>query len=533
MPHPALRDLLRFYFITDDSAALPVEDQVRLALAGGASMVQYRNKRFTAGDFESVRSLRDLCRVNGVPLIVNDHLLLAKAVGADGVHVGQEDDAPGLSRRLMGPKAIVGVSVSTPEELRRTDLGPCDYIGSGPVFATGTKTDAKPVRGIEGLAEMVALSPLPVVAIGGIDVESTPGCLKTGAAGVAVISAVSRAADPLARATAIGAACGCSPRPALAAPWDDEFDLIDRILEAAGPSTRSPLLVDRAGDDACRLRGLVSPVISTDTQREGVHFVTGWHPPEAIGEKAVEITFSDLAASFARPVALFVNLGMPRNRPASIAEAIYRGIGNALDRHQAALGGGNVSAAEALTIELFAVGEGRPDLFPARSTARPGDGLYATGPLGLARCGLLALEKGDRSWQGLIDRFRYPRARFDAAEVLAGHGVRCVMDLSDGLAGDAAHIARSSGVTIALDARAAGRHPELRRFCGRFGLDPETVVLQGGEDYELLFACPEPVFDRLKDHLPDAVQVGRCLHRKGAPIQGLPPELKSFQHGAG
>ena len=107
-----------------------------------------------------------------------------------GFHVGQDDDAPVLARQVLGPDAIVGVSVSTMAELKRTDLSHCDYIGTGPTFPTDTKTDAKPVGGLAGLREIVHHSPVPVVAIGGIGPENGAACFQCGAAGLAVISCI-------------------------------------------------------------------------------------------------------------------------------------------------------------------------------------------------------------------------------------------------------------------------------------------------------------------------------------------------------
>jgi thiamine-monophosphate kinase len=130
-----------------------------------------------------------------------------------------------------------------------------------------------------------------------------------------------------------------------------------------------------------------------------------------------------------------------------------------------------------------------------------------------------------------VERFRYPRARFDAARVLAEAGVRCVMDLSDGLAGDAAHIARAAGVSVELDASAAARDPDFLAFCRAHGLDPERTALEGGEDYELLFACPEERFEALGPRLPGAVRVGRCRPFSGSPVANLPDGIRSFHHG--
>lgn len=202
-----IAQFLRYYFITDDGAAKcsPIE-QVRIALDAGATMVQYRHKAFDLRFFEEVAAIRDLCLRQKVPLVVNDNILLAKAVDADGVHLGQEDDPPAMARRVLGRRAIVGLSVSNPEELARSSLEGCDYIGSGPVFGTRTKADAKPRRGLEGLKVMVNKSPLPVVAIGGITADNAKGCFDQGAAGVAVISVITRASDPASAARKLAAA---------------------------------------------------------------------------------------------------------------------------------------------------------------------------------------------------------------------------------------------------------------------------------------------------------------------------------------
>jgi thiamine-phosphate pyrophosphorylase len=213
MNSDALRDRLRFYFITDDGVdGFPAADQVRVALDAGATLVQYRNKSFILEAYAEVESIRRRCRDHGVPFIVNDNVLLARAVGADGVHVGQGDTPPRLARHVMGPQAIVGVSVSSLAELARTDLPFCDYIGTGPTFPTDTKADAKAVHGLSGLRDIAARAPVPAVAIGGINPSNAPDCFAHGAAGVAVISCITRAADPDQAAAAMAAACGIPAR---------------------------------------------------------------------------------------------------------------------------------------------------------------------------------------------------------------------------------------------------------------------------------------------------------------------------------
>ncbi|MDA8403903.1 MAG: thiamine-phosphate kinase [Desulfobacteraceae bacterium] len=528
-----LHQILRFYYITDnDAPSCPPLRQVEIAVAAGATMVQYRNKRFKLSDFPEAEAIRKVCGTHHVPFVVNDHILLAKALDADGVHLGQDDDAIALARTVLGPDAIIGISVSTLEELAKTGLAGCDYIGCGPVFATATKPDAHPVIGASGLKAVAGKSPVPVAAIGGIDAENARICFEYGAAGVAVISCISRALDPKAGADALAAVCGCPPRR-LAAGWSDEFGLIEKLLRQCAPGLASGTAIRvPPGDDAALLAGVRNPVITTDTQREGVHFRRDWQALDEIGRKAVAITFSDLAASYARPLALFVNLSIPAHMPESDMEALYRGIDESLKSYGAALGGGNIASGPSFSLDLFAIGEGHPDIFPLRANARPGDGLYVTGPLGLARAGLECLRKNENGFPNLIQAFKCPEPRFDAAEILAGMGVVCVMDISDGLAGDAAHIATASGISITFDFSLFYLDPALSGYCADCGMDPVRLMLEGGEDYQLLFACPPETFARIQPLIPEAFAVGRCGVFSGQFITNLPENVKSYQHGS-
>lgn len=522
---------LRFYFITDDACGkLSPFDQVKIALQAGATVVQYRNKRFLPSDLEEAVAIADLCALHGVALIVNDDITLALALGAAGVHLGQEDADADLARRVLGEDKLIGISVSTPAELARTNLRPCDYLGTGPVFATGTKADAKAVIGTQGLAEIVDLSFLPVVAIGGINPENVPACFNSGASGAAVISAVTRAAEPKAAARRFAEACGTRPRT-IQVSWQDEFGLIGRIMDACPPEkdVHAPLLVG-VGDDAALLENISRPVVSTDAHHENIHFRRCWQSFSEIGYKATETAFSDLAACYAMPLALFVNLSLPKSVSEKDVLEIYEGIGLSLSFRKAVLGGGNVASAQNLALDLFVIGQGRADLFPLRSAAKPGYGIYVTGPLGLARAGLNCLAKGDVQFPGLTDAFKKPRARFDAALVLADLQVDCVMDISDGLAGDVVHMARASGVTAQIDLSNVEINPVLDQFCRKYKLSPVEMMAAGGEDYELLFACPPEVFAGLREKLPGAFCVGTCLPHTGAPVMGLAKEVSGFGH---
>jgi thiamine-phosphate pyrophosphorylase len=212
MLETVLKKALRFYFITDDNAPdLSPLDQVNIAINAGATIIQYRNKAFSLNLFEEVVAIRKLCKKSFIPFIINDNILLAKAVGADGVHLGQEDENPASGRSILGPDAIIGTSVHDPQELKNTNLSHCNYIGTGPVFPTATKADAQKVRGLSNIAAVAKNSPLPVVAIGGINSTNAKSCFEHGASGVAVISSITRSKDPEKSAYALSLACGCQP----------------------------------------------------------------------------------------------------------------------------------------------------------------------------------------------------------------------------------------------------------------------------------------------------------------------------------
>jgi thiamine-monophosphate kinase len=524
-----LNRALRFYFITDeDVPGFPPIQQVQIAIRAGATIIQYRNKSFSSRFFEDVAAIRNICKCNAVPFIINDNILLSKAVSADGVHLGQKDDDPTIAKRILGSQSIVGKSVSNMNEFHLTDLSSCDYIGTGPVFSTQTKRDAKQVIGLSGLKTVVTASPVPVVAIGGIDETTAASCIKEGAAGVAVISAITRAKDPFQKAVQVSSTCGCTPSSMIVSPWKDEFALIRKLIK---DMPADPFVEVAPGDDACLLKSLSHPVVTTDTQKEGVHFRFDWQTPQEVGSKAVEVTLSDLAASYATPVSLFINLGLPNYISDQFVETIYKGVKKSLEKYNCTLGGGNISLGLEVTLDLFAVGLGRDDIFPKRSAALSGHGLYCTGPLGLARAGLFSLVRKDNMFKELIEKFKSPSARFDAARILAENQIGCVIDVSDGLAGDAKRIAEASEVSIEFDLRSSMFHPALVSFCEKYHLNPEEMILAGGEDYELLFTCPDDVFQSVKKKLPEAYRIGRCLEFQGTHMINLPENISSFQHG--
>lgn len=514
--HPTLRCIV-VIDAARASAALPaLTEQV---LGAGATMVRYQCGPEPDALLDAVLTAGGICRRNRIPFIIEDDIVMAKAVDADGVHFRERSGKPLAVRRALGDAAVAGILLPS-ETAAGASLSGWDYLEIG--------FDAEAAF----LASAALADGMPRVA--GLTLEIADAAARTGFlsttdyAGIAIDYGDSASAsDPL-KLRAVAAACGLPGKAPLAPAWRDEFALIEKLLYDIGEQAgiRVP-----PGDDACLLNRLTAPVITTDAQHEGVHFRLDWQSPAAVGHKAVAVTLSDLAACFARPVALFVNLTLPRHISEETVEELYRGMRQALATYGCAMGGGNVSAGSRLGIDLFAVGEGKADNFPKRSAARPGEGLYVTGPLGLARAGLHLLEKKDAAFPELTARFKKPVARFDAARVLEAHGVRCVMDISDGLAGDASHIARASNVTIVWEFEEFVAPPELAAYCAKYEIDPREVMLSGGEDYELLFTCAPERFTRIQSTLPSVFQVGRCLPFNSGYFANMPDSVAGFQHG--
>jgi thiamine-phosphate pyrophosphorylase len=186
------------YLVTDASLSRGRShaEIVRAAIRGGVTVVQYREKTAdTRRMIEEAAELFGICRAAGVPFIVNDRVDVALAVGADGVHVGQDDMPARLARKLIGQGKILGVSAGNLEEARRALSDGADYVGASPVFSTPTKPDAPSPMGLEGLRALAAALAIPVVAIGGINAGNAESMLGCGAAGIAVVSAIVSAED--------------------------------------------------------------------------------------------------------------------------------------------------------------------------------------------------------------------------------------------------------------------------------------------------------------------------------------------------
>lgn len=194
------------YLVTDRGLCgeKKLEEVVLQAVRGGAAYVQFREKEISTRRFiEEAVMIKQLLEPYDVPLIINDRVDVALACGAEGVHIGQDDMPYALTRKLMGPKAIIGLSVETWEDVEAGQKLDVNYIGVSPVFATPTKTDTKGAWGLDGLARIRAFSRHPLVAIGGLNESNIREVVEAGADCVAVVSAICSSDHPEAAARRI------------------------------------------------------------------------------------------------------------------------------------------------------------------------------------------------------------------------------------------------------------------------------------------------------------------------------------------
>ena len=186
------REMMRLYAVTDRSwlNGQTLYEQVEQALKGGVTLVQLREKGLGAEQFlQEARQIQQLCRRFGVPLIINDSIEVALAVDADGVHLGQDDANAAQARQLLGKEKIIGVSAHNVQEALQAVQDGADYLGSGAVFGSGTKTNVSTLP-MQTLRQRCNAVPIPVVASGGITEQNLQQLSGSGIAGAAVVSAI-------------------------------------------------------------------------------------------------------------------------------------------------------------------------------------------------------------------------------------------------------------------------------------------------------------------------------------------------------
>jgi len=324
-------------------------------------------------------------------------------------------------------------------------------------------------------------------------------------------------------------------------PTDGEFDRIRAMLSVASALDPSDQVVIGPGDDAAVVhpRPNESIVLSTDLSIEGVHFRRDWLTWESIGYRAAAAALSDLAAMAARPVGILVSLAMPSELDTAVYEQITCGLTACLRPADAVLLGGDTSRSPGpVMIDVVAVGGVETAI--GRSGALPGDELWVTGRLGGAAAAVLALQSGLEPGPGDRRSFERPAPRWREARWLAQRdAMSAAIDLSDGLAGDAAHLARASGVRLEICVDRLPVASSLESWSD--SSVSLAIAAGGGEDYELLFAARPGVMSDVRDefqttfglelsrigHVVDGGGVG-WVDRAGEP--SVSPAAAGFDH---
>jgi thiamine-monophosphate kinase len=315
-----------------------------------------------------------------------------------------------------------------------------------------------------------------------------------------------------------------------------EFELLARIRErlpAAGPRVRLG-----SGDDAAIVVPGGATATSVDALVDGVHFRREWSSPKQIGHKALAAALSDLAAMGVEPGEAYVVLGVPADLDEDGCLELLGGIAELAAASGTSLAGGDVTRAAVLTLAMTVVGHAPgPERMVTRGGAHPGEILVVTGELGGAAAGLLLLEhradlrshlsplSGDKcEHKGLIERQLEPRPRLAAGRALAEAGATAMIDLSDGLGGDARHLAAASGAGLRIDAATLPLDTGVAEIAATAGRDPLELAVSGGEDYELLATLPAKRFAEAAAAV--SRQGGTDLTRIGEVVAGEGVEIR-------
>ncbi|MBE0649837.1 MAG: thiamine-phosphate kinase [Bacteroidales bacterium] len=292
-----------------------------------------------------------------------------------------------------------------------------------------------------------------------------------------------------------------------------EFGLIDRLTKDIKPV--QPSTVMGVGDDAAVLKtgGRNYTLVSNDLLLEGVHFDMTYTPLKHLGYKAAAVNLSDIAAMNGTPRQIVVGIGVSSKYTLEALEELYRGIKKACEvYHVDFVGGDTTSSLSGLFISVTVIGDADKEKVTYRKGAKPGDLLCVSGDLGGAYMGLLTLEKEKRAFQAnpsmqpelqgkdyILQRQLKPEPRLDIVEALKKQKIlpTAMIDISDGLASEALHISKESGVGVAIYENKIPIDQETYRTAEEFQIIPSVAALNGGEDYELLFTISQSDYEKI------------------------------------
>ena len=276
------------------------------------------------------------------------------------------------------------------------------------------------------------------------------------------------------------------------------------------PSTRNRAVLTGIGDDCAVVRPLAGydSLVTTDFSLEGIHFRRDWHPPESVGHRCLARGLSDIAAMGGDPVAVFLSLALPRDLPQSWVRRFTRSLITLARKHRATLAGGDTAESpDGILADIVILGTVPGGKAVLRSGAKPGDRIYVSGELGGSAAALRKLRAQPRKKLNPRHYLRhfYPEPRIELGRILREKNLASAMiDTSDGLSTDLAHICEESGVGAEVDSSAIPL-ASVGKPAHQVDLN---LALHGGEDYELLFTAPGN--KRIPNRIAGVMKIGRA-----------------------
>ena len=307
-----------------------------------------------------------------------------------------------------------------------------------------------------------------------------------------------------------------------------EFDRVRAIAAALGD------VIGPIGDDTAVIGdGEGTLVVSIDASVEDVHFRRNWLSLEEIGWRATASALSDLAAAAATPIGVVAAVVVPLGAGQDALVEVMRGVGAATASVGARILGGDLSSGKQWTVVITVFGRAVRRM--SRVGAVPGDGIWVSGAIGGARAALQAWTTNMAPDLAARRAFAHPTPRIAAARWLAEHGATAMMDLSDGIGGDAEHLAAASGVQLQIELERLPLHPSVRAAARHVGEAPERFAAQAGEDYELLVTLPSTFADTLefaRIHELPLTRIGTVAAGSGVPatLAGVTQSVHGFRH---